>query len=238
MASLIFAHAKSIRNKAKKAARLAAINANSIEEAREIESNIYDMTVRSERAEFREILKIAQELHTDYVETTMSQTCNWFFITIRPDVTKITFEEFKIIVLEKYLKRKCFKEFTLSFEQKGTDLDTIGNGFHCHIVADADWRSKGEALRDTKSTFNKWVAPNCIEIKTTRNPDDIIDKYMIAYESDDGHKEVTKEWDKLWRQKLGLQEIYRKSDPACSSSPGTGWVSIRPLENSIRVVLD
>lgn len=185
----------------------------------------YQLTIKNEVNEFKAILDIAQQLHEVYTDTLKVSTTNWYFITIRPDQSKINLYEF-LRLCEKYVKRKCFKDFTLTFEQKGQTLEDLGNGFHCHIVADSTWRSKGEALRDTISTFNKCCAANCIEIKPTRNPDNIIENYMINYKSEDGHKEVTKQWDYIWRENNNLKSLYRPDDTILSSSPVTESKSV------------
>jgi len=201
--NLIFSQAKSIRNKAKKAR-----NQFDDDNMRDI---VYNNTLKNEIHEFREILKIAQELHDIYNEVVNTTKVNWYFITIRPQ-EGIEFKEFKGIV-EKYLNRKCFLEYTFSYEQKGTNFDELGKGFHCHIVANTTWRSKIEGLRQTISTFKGIASDNCIQIDTTREPSKIIKNYLIDYESKDGHKIVTKEWDTLWRSKEGL------GNPTCLSSP-------------------
>lgn len=138
-----------------------------------------------------------------------------YFITIRPDDTKCKFEEFYERVTS-ILSRKCFLDYTLSYEQKGTDPSSLGTGFHCHIVASMKQRSKGEVLRDLQSSLKDWIenhkiASNCIDVVLAKRPQELIEKYLINYESDDGHKETTKTWDELWRNEMGLKPIYSPS---------------------------
>lgn len=147
-----------------------------------------------------------------------------YFITIRPDTNKVTFDDFYELV-KRFISRACFRSYRLSFEQKGVDDNSLGQGFHVHIVAHMRQRSKGEVLRDTQSSFNTCAAANCIDVRITKNPDDIVDKYLIAYEADDGHKAPTKEWDEKWRQHLGLKPLYvndlnSRVLPLALSSPG------------------
>lgn len=130
-----------------------------------------------------------------------------YFITIRPDTTKITFKDF-FNQVKHFVDRRCFKEFKLSFEQKGTSEDTLGQGFHVHIVANMSQRSKGEVLRDTQNTFKDCTAPNCIQVLTTRNPQELVDKYLVNYESEDGHKAPTQEWDAKWRAANYVDPLY------------------------------
>lgn len=221
MSSLIFAQAKAIRNRAKKHATAMAMNAEMLDQDhKQAYQDGYNQIIRNEINEFKAILEIATELHTVYTEMVGKTTTNHYFITIRPDESKTNLIDF-IIKVEKFVKRKCFLDYTLSFEQKGTSIDTLGQGFHAHIVAECSWRSKGEALRDTQSSFQKCTAPNCIEVKTTRNPQDIVNNYMIEYKSDDGHKESTKQWDHIWRTTNNIKSIYKPGDTLLSSSPVT-----------------
>lgn len=143
-----------------------------------------------------------------------------YFITIRPDTKKIKFCDFYNDV-RKFCLRKCFETFKLSFEQKGMSDDTLGDGFHVHIVACMKQRSKGEVLRDTISAFKGYTAPNCIEVLTTRNPDELVDNYLVNYKSDDGHKAPTQKWDALWRTQENLEGLYSGSMPIKSVSAST-----------------
>lgn len=225
MASLIFAHAKSIYNKAKKhESELRDIHGDDTD----VSTNIARFIER-ERAKFRDILTIAQLLHEDYVEITGSKTNNWYFVTVRPKPT-ITFEDFYILTY-KYCKRAFMLEYKLAFEQKSND--GTGEGFHVHIVCNTKHRSKGECLRDTISSFAKVCEPNCIEVKVTRNPDDIVNKYLLAYESEDGHKIATKNGDAIWRTKMNIADLYEndlpRAVPLLSSSPETARISEDPI---------
>lgn len=135
-----------------------------------------------------------------------------YFITIRPDTSKVQFIDFYNDV-KKFTDRKCFNAFKLSFEQKGVTTENIGSGFHVHIVASMKQRSKGEVLRDTQSAFKGYTAANCIEVLTTRNPDELVDNYLVNYISEDGHKAPTKEMDALWRKNLNIDALYSSSLP-------------------------
>lgn len=130
-----------------------------------------------------------------------------YFITVRPDTKKITFTDFYNDV-RKFVERKCFIDYKLSFEQKGMSAETLGEGFHVHIVAALKQRSKGEVLRDTQNTFKRYTAPNCIEVLTTKNPAELVENYLVNYHSDDGHKAPTKEWDAQWRTRENLDSLY------------------------------
>lgn len=204
MSQLIFSQAKSIYR--------AAYKQSKILDDPELSESLFNGVVKAKRHEFRQILAIATLLHEDYIEVTGQMTKNWYFITIRPDESKIDFNSFYERV-RKYCERKFMKTYTLSFEQKGIEDKDIGKGFHCHIVANTTHRSKGECLRDTKSSFSGIAAENCIDVQTTKNPNEIIDKYLTEYESEDGHKEPTKEADTKWRASEQLESKYTTVPP-------------------------
>jgi len=231
MSSLIFAHAKSIYNKKIKHVEYMRKHRPSQydKEGYPMDDNEFANAcgaefIEGERAKFRDILSIAQLLHEDYVQI-VGQTSNWYFVTVRPR-PGVTWEDFYILTY-KYVNRAFMVDYKLSFEQKSTEGN--GDGFHCHIVCKTKHRSKGEILRDTKSTFNKIADDNCIDIKPTRNPEDIVNNYLLAYKSDDEHKAGTQEGDRIWRHKLGLKDLYDNCIPKytelLSSSPGQQLIS-------------
>lgn len=206
MSSKIFGYAHSAYIKAEKMASKQALilEPNDIEKQQDVFNMIFNTELLIAKNRFNRILDLSEELHHQFL---LKYKQNWLFISIRPDDTQLTFFEFSSIV-DKFVHRKPIKKFTLSYEQKGTSLDTLGQGFHCHIICDTSWRSKGEALRDTISSFKNVCAPNCIQIDKTKNPDEVIEKYLLNYESKDDHKLPTKSWDDLWRKNNGIQPLY------------------------------
>lgn len=211
MASLIFAHSKSIVTRAKKDATKMANQLATGDDWNEIYNKTYSTILNSELKTFDEYLRVSAMLHDRYTDT-LKVTTQYYFLTIRPDDSKCTFDDFYDKVL-RFVKRKCFLHYRLSFEQKGTVHDELGKGFHVHIVAQMKQRSKTEVLRDTLSSWNDWIEKNyiqsnCIQVLTTKNPDKLVSDYLIEYKSDDEHKIVTKEMDMEWRKQYNLQNIY------------------------------
>lgn len=134
-----------------------------------------------------------------------------YMITIRP-IEGIDVNLFKDKITS-LVERSCFIDGCYSFEQKGTTPDSIGQGLHCHLVARMTQKSKGAVLRDIISSFNKWIkegliSENNIDVRTTHNPKDIVQRYLINYESDDDHKIITKEYDAIFRERTGLASLY------------------------------
>lgn len=171
---------------------------------------VLDRELNREYNRFDQILAVSQQLHNRFMATV---TPRWFIITIRP--LQCTLDEFtqKIHCL---LERKCFLDWTYSLEQKGTTIAELGHGMHVHIVASMRQRSRGEVIRDLLSSFNDWVkekkiAPNCIDIGTTKNHDALVQNYLVDYSSPDNHKEITRTWDALWREQNGLCSLYKKT---------------------------
>lgn len=143
----------------------------------------------------------------------LQKSKQWYFITIRPNDETCKIEEL-VENVNKLISRSCFIKGCYSYEQKGTDETQLGKGFHCHLVCETKHRSKGECLRDVKSTFksmidNNKITENNIDVRTTRNPEELIESYLIDYKSDDGHKEVTQAWDELWRTGMTLERLYK-----------------------------
>lgn len=213
MASLIFAHAKSIVKSAKREAKSAArLGEQMGKDYHEQYKFWYEWHIERSRDEFDEYLEVAQQLHGQYLNAIGNKQA--YFITIRPDCNKVMFDDFKDKV-ESFVQRACFIDYTYSFEQKGTTASDMGTGFHCHIVTQSKHRSKGECLRDTLSSWKKWIddgliAPNCIDVGITKNPDTLIQNYLIDYKSDDDHKLPTKSMDELWRYTLDIKPLYKK----------------------------
>lgn len=213
MASLIFAHAKSICKKAKSEAKDLAMSDEKLGKSFDERYQYwYDLLISREYDAFDEYIEVASKLHERYIAANGRKQS--YFITIRPDCNKVDFITFKEKV-ESFVSRACFTEVTYSFEQKGTTPSEIGTGFHVHIVAQSKHRSKGECLRDTLSSWNTWVsegriAANCIDVAVTNNGQALIQNYLIDYKSDDNHKSPTKSMDELWRSEVGIQPLYKK----------------------------
>lgn len=172
---------------------------------------------------------IAREINEEMGLTQQQQNKRMFFITIRPKCDKITFNEFHTMI-EKLVQRNCFKTYKLSYEQKGTSEETLGHGFHVHMIAAMTQRSKGEIIRDIHSTMKSCTEKHCIQVDITYNGDEMFKKYCIEYESKDKHKEATKPWDAMWREKLQLEPFY-DSTRAYQVQSGTQSISITEVKS-------
>lgn len=143
-----------------------------------------------------------------------------YFITIRPNEAAIDFAAFRALV-NKFLARKCFVSYTMVFEQKGESAESLGTGFHAHILASMTQTAKGQVLRDTTSTFKHCTATNCVQVDTVKTAADAarVRGYILEHRSQDGHKEPTAEWDARWRTAHGIQAYYSKGGASSPSAP-------------------
>lgn len=211
---MIFAHAKSIINKAKRNALKNATQQQTLGCGTydEIFERTYNLELKCALSNFNDVLDFSTELHNLYINKMKSQTKTFYFITIKPNDSQCSFLEFKN-KLDIFLQRSMFLEYTYSLEQNGLTPSDLGKGFHVHIVTNTSCRSKAEVLRNCLSSWNDWIkhgkiASNCIEVISTKNPDFIIKNYMVEYKSEDNHKLKTKEWDDIWRNENNLQKLY------------------------------
>lgn len=164
--------------------------------------------------------KIMQEIKQEMGIVDPEKVKQTYFITIRPDTCAITFPEF-FAQVSKFVHRKCFLTYKLSFEQKGLTPDTYGTGFHVHMVAHMTQRSKGEVLRDVQSTFKNCTSANCIEVDNLKTTKDVkqCESYFIEYTSDDNHKKETQEHDTIWRNNINIKELYTENEPVPVNLP-------------------
>lgn len=145
-----------------------------------------------------------------------------FHVTIRPMPSVVDFDAFRVLV-DKYAKSKTFITACWTFEQKGTCDDTLGTGFHAHMVVRlAPGRTKTHGLQ-TASKLLTMCGNAGLQFDKAPRPWSIIDSYWLKYESRDGHKAATQSWDAKWRAKIGLNAIYGDADafkPIPLPSPG------------------
>lgn len=211
-----FAFLRSVTAKADKAAQKFA---NAMETSGQMSyqdafDQCFDQECRSALRQIRLMKRMKEAIQDEFADLLElpKKEKQSYMITVRPNDTKIDLIDF-IQKVNSLTSRKCFLEGSYSFEQKGTCVDDLGKGFHVHIVAKMSQASKGQVLRDVTSTFKDWIdkgfiTPNNIDVRTTKNPDELINTYLVEYKSDDGHKEVTQSWDELWRTGNSLKRLY------------------------------
>ena len=149
----------------------------------------------------------------------------WFHVTIRPKPSVVDFDAFRVLV-DKYARSKTFSTSCWTYEQKGTSNDSLGTGFHAHLVVRlAPGRTKTHGLQ-TAGKLLEMCGNAGLQFDKAPRPWSIIDSYWLKYESRDGHKAATQSWDAMWRAKMSLDALYGDADafkPIPLPSPG-GWV--------------
>lgn len=127
------------------------------------------------------------------------------FITINPK-PDIDIEQFKALV-EKLLEKTYMVNPQCQFEQTGTDIETMGQHPHCHIIIDKTIR-KSKILQFIYQLFKKYVgSQQSIDIKEYNDSmkQDKID-YMNGNKWDED-KEQACIINQAWRDKHGLNQI-------------------------------
>lgn len=149
--------------------------------------------------------------------------CRTYWITIRPKEKECTFATFYNTAMS-MLDKPCFEHFVAAFEQKGTTEETLGQGFHVHILAKCKQTGKCELLRDIKTPFLPFTKESAIDIQVVKYKADA-DRclgYIKDHKAKDGHKKITEEWDIIWRNRVGLQPLYTEVVFAPSIKSGDG----------------
>lgn len=174
---------------------------------------IYERFLEIEYQHMEEVwinTKRTKEIYDKVYPKDKSKLVGNYFVTVRPDEQLIDFTSFKAIV-DQYVTRKIWKEVFYSFEQKGESLETLGTGFHFHMIINGtSCTSKAQVLDRTISTFKCCTADNCIEVCYIPDHQQRQNRvnYLVDYTSKKGYKINTKIWDALWRQSIGLQDTY------------------------------
>lgn len=140
-----------------------------------------------------------------------------YMITIRPNENTLweTFYNDTESYISANLHR--WKWVSYAYEQKGTNDDELGKGFHVHIILKTDTINyyPMHILRNTQKYFKQYVAPNCVQVDSIKNFDRACeyisgDKRLPNGEPD---KEKLKAvaMDNKWRQKVGISEAQGSS---------------------------
>lgn len=144
---------------------------------------------------------------------------------VKTDVLYITINPVETVELSKFLKKvkscvskKWIDEYLYVIEQRGDSDETVGSGFHCHmfIYHRNETKKWSDVKREVQSSFNSvcnTAKSNCLKIMnvTTQNAYDNFLNYMIGLKKDKGNKRIKQEFDKVFREKNGLMNVYTSS---------------------------
>lgn len=111
--------------------------------------------------------------------------------------------------VSKYGGQWC--EWEYAFEQTGTSLETMGTGFHCHILFNTNKVNyyPSHILRDAKASF-PFIAANCIQVDSIVNITKA--KQYIRGEKKD-EKLAGVSFNTPWRQSKNLKDLYTSNPP-------------------------
>lgn len=168
--------------------------------------DMYQDRLQTEHKKIQEGMELGFRYYDMFRKRMEEFSTRKYLITVRPP-HDVNFNTFKHAV-ESYINRyhNNWLEYRYAYEQKGIDEASLGTGFHIHLII---WTTKinyypSHILRDTALSF-PFVAKHCIQVDTIQN----LEK-AIQYIS--GMKEKKKmdavKFDKIWREKMGLSEIY------------------------------
>lgn len=140
------------------------------------------------------------------------------FFTFNFDSSKIDLGKaivfMKDIMLKKWLKTN---EYYFCYEQRGMSLDTMGQGLHVHLLfKKPQGKSPQHCKRECWSTFKKYCG---------LKEDDVFDKHFLfvpdSWKQDkieyisgikkkdpDGTKAIKVKFDRIYREKNSLKDIY------------------------------
>lgn len=166
---------------------------------------LWDMAMN----EHEETMKLGVQLMEDFKERFGSGRTagpRWSLITIRPphNTSWLRFRDDVHAFVTRWAPRWSSWEY--AFEQKGESPETLGHGFHVHLLISTTTPNyyKSHIIKSLQRYFS-YVAANCIQVDSVRNLDRA--KAYIRGEKE-ASKLVAVHHDILWRNKENLQQIY------------------------------
>lgn len=107
-----------------------------------------------------------------------------------------------IEVIKKGMSKKWIINYSIAHEQRGETLETMGEGYHIHVLAKVEPKKKKcEMIRELANTFKSYVeGDNYIDIRPVTNNVENVEKYMQG-EKKDANKKPKAEIDKVFNQK-------------------------------------
>lgn len=128
-----------------------------------------------------------------------------YMLSVRPPegTNFVTFKRDTEEFINKWVEKWCWVEY--AYEQKGESIETMGKGFHCHMVFATKTPNyyPTHILRDAKRQWT-YVAANCIQCDTLNNVERA--RYYIRGDKND-EKEAAVMMDNIWRQSLNMENL-------------------------------
>lgn len=131
----------------------------------------------------------------------------YYMLTIRPPPT-VKWETFKYdcdVFLKKWSDKWEWAEW--AYEQKGTDQESMGTGFHIHLVLKTTVENyyPSHIRRDAEKQYT-YVAKNCIDCAKVASLTRA--REYIRGIKNDSEKEEAVKWDSIWRESKKLESLY------------------------------
>lgn len=135
-----------------------------------------------------------------------------YMITIRPkeDTLWETFYNDTESYISANLHR--WKWVSYAYEQKGTNDEELGKGFHVHIILKTDTMNyyPMHMLRNTQKYFKQYVNPNCVQVDSIKNFDRACGYISGDKRLPNGEPDIEKlkavALDCKWREMVGISE--------------------------------
>lgn len=154
----------------------------------------------------QEYMKLSEELKEEIQESEYPMT-EYMFITINP------FPDTTLMHLHKsvraFLRLKPVQGYIYVTEQRGTNDDEVGKGFHIHMIIRQNWLKKSHFKRDISRVFKdvcniKHYA--CLNISCIKDNIDLLRRmnYILGQkENQPGNPKQTKQkYDLIFRKKI------------------------------------
>ena len=156
----------------------------------------------------------------DMVKAKKEPKVDTFFVTIRP-APDADWPKFRDKVHKWCGTSMAWSWNAYVFEQKGMSDDTLGAGFHVHIVGRSTLH-KANLLNRCADAFKDFAAKAAIQVSYANSAWKVWNRYLLNHTSTDGHKELTKKWDAKWREREGLKHAYGAvNHPELQEEPDT-----------------
>lgn len=141
-------------------------------------------------------------------------------ITIRPK-DGLTYDEFEAY-MQKIINKKWLNDnYLMVFEQKGASEVDMGEGMHSHVLFKLNGIKHGKKQKSFKQCLNEVLGTvktfndelfteQSVDLVTCKQEDGAkMQNYLLGRKSSE-EKQKVQEIDKLWREKLHIEEWYGK----------------------------
>lgn len=177
-------------------------------------TDYFTLKINNGEYDFNETLKNANDYILENAEGKFIKT-DMMYITIRPDEKFCSLPLF-IKKVEKVVKKVWIKNYLYVYEQVGMDDNSIGKGFHTHILLhhDSDNKKWSEFKNEIANTFKGLLGEKGIDYKNCLKQQAYINfmNYLIGVKDtkkpQKKDKELKQKYDIPFRENNNLQSYY------------------------------